>query len=215
MNVFKSMKKNPEEHPKQEHHSKNVTGHEAHSEPGPAQGEESAKSVTLTKKEYDALIATVQELEGLKDKMLRTAADFENSKKRVMRERDEYVRFAQEALIRDLIPLLDNFERALSHGGDIQDPKLKGVITGIQMVFKQMSELLKNQGLARLETLGKKFDPHWHESVGFVHEPGEEDQIVQEVEAGYTLHGKLLRAAKVRVRGHAKPTSEEKQEEIT
>lgn len=213
--MFKSMKKNPEEHPKQDHPPKKDTSHEMHPEQGSAPGEESTKNVTLTKKEYDALVAKVQELEGLKDKMLRAAADFENSKKRLVRERDEYVRFAQEALIRDLIPLLDNFERALSHGGDIQDPRLKGVITGIQMVFKQMSELLKNQGLARLETVGKKFDPHWHESVGFVHEPGEEDQILQEVEAGYTLHGKLLRAAKVRVRGHAKTEFEEKQEEIT
>lgn len=156
--------------------------------------------VTLSSEEYTELQRKVTEFEGLREKMLRTAADFENAKKRLLRERDEFARFSQEKILRHLLPVMDNFERALLHSEDVQDEAAKKVITGIQMVFKQFGEILKNEGLTRLETKGKIFDPHQHEAIGYVHEEGKEDEIIEEIEPGYLLHGKLLRAAKVRVR---------------
>jgi len=156
--------------------------------------------VTLPRHELEALQQQIAELEGLREKMMRTAADFENAKKRLVRERDDYVAFAQERLIRELLPILDNFERALSHAPDVEDPKAKNVITGVQMVFKHMTEIFKAEGLERLETTGKIFDPNLHEAVAHVEEEGLDHEIIEELEAGYRLRGRLVRAAKVRIR---------------
>ena len=178
--------------------------------------------VTLPRKDYEDLCSRLKELEDLRERLLRSAADFENAKKRLTRERDEYVKFSQENLIRELLPALDNFERALAHAQTSKDEKadLKGLLAGVQMVSKQLGEILKTQGLKRLKTVGEIFDPNRHEAVGFVHEPGKENEIVQEIEPGYFLHDRLLRAPKVRVRApHSKnssvpnPAAHEKQEE--
>ena len=116
---------------------------------------ENGEEVRLSRKEFDTLQARLNELEGLREKFLRAAADFDNAKKRLLRERDEFVKFSQENLIRHLLPVMDNFERALSHAPEGKDAQQKALISGIQMVYKQLSELLKNQGLVRLETIGK------------------------------------------------------------
>lgn len=176
--------------------------HDPEEQPIPSEQEE---TVSLPRKEYEQLLARLAELEGTKERFLRAAADFENAKKRLTRERDEFVKFSQESVMKDLLPVLDNFERALSHAGVVKDPAAKKVIEGIEMVFKQLSEILKTHGLARLKTVGEKFDPHLHEAVAYVHEPGEEDRITDEIQAGYQLHGRLLRAAKVRVRAPETP----------
>lgn len=167
--------------------------------------------------EIENLKARLAELEGMRERFLLAAADFENAKKRLTRERDDFVRFSQEKLIRELLPVLDNFERALSHGvGTSQDASAKAVVTGIQMVFKQLEEILKSQGLKRVKTVGEIFDPHQHEAVAYVSSPGKENEITDEVEAGYFLHDRLLRAAKVRVRGSAHASeSGEKQDDLT
>ncbi len=172
--------------------------------------------VTLSKKEYDDLLGRLKELETMKEQLLRSAADFENAKKRLLRERDEHFKFAQENLIRSLLPVLDNFSRALAHAED--GSNLKEVVTGIERVYKQLQDILQAQGLKPVDAVGKKFDPHFHEAVGYVQEAGEEDQVVDQIESGYELQGKLLRAAKVRVRMNpcsASPADDEKQEDLT
>ena len=174
-----------------------------------------AASVTL--EELEQLRAKLAELEGMKERFLRSAADFDNAKRRLAKERDEYVKFGQESLLRDLLPVLDNFERALLHGNNAEGPA-KAVLTGVQMVFKQMTEILKSQGLKRIQAVGEIFDPHKHEAVGYDSSEGKENEIVTEVEPGYFLHDRLLRAAKVRVRNSStasKNGEEEKQDEIT
>src|SRR5687767_3437884 len=126
-----------------------------------------ADEITLSKKEYDELLGQISEAQALKNRLLSSAADFENAKKRLTRERDDFVKFSQENLIRSLLPVLDNFERALAHAGE--DAKnMKGVITGIQMVYKQLMEILKAQGLKRIQSVGEKFDPHKHEAIAHV-----------------------------------------------
>ena len=199
--------------------------HKPNSSPAGETSPSDPSEVTLPRKEYQELCNRSKELEDLRERLLRSAADFENAKKRLTRERDEFVKFSQENLIREILPALDNFERALAHAesSDSDGKKnLKGLAAGIRMVLKQLGEILKNQGLKRLKTVGEIFDPHQHEAVGFVQEPGKENEIVEEIEAGYTLHDRLLRAAKVRVRAShpvdppkSGPTAEEKQEEIT
>ena len=177
----------------------------------------STPSVTLSQADYDALLARLKELEGMKEQLQLAAADFDNAKKRLAREREDFMKFGQESLIRDLLPVIDNFERALAHAGKDHHGHVKNLVTGIQMVLKQLQEILKSRGLRRLETVGKMFDPHLHEAVAHVEERGKEDEIVEEVEPGYRLHDRLLRAAKVKVRVSSSKAhkEEEKQEEIT
>lgn len=183
--------------------------------PEPRDKDTAAASVTLG--ELEQLRAKLAELEGMRDRFLRSAADFENAKKRLAREKEEFVKFSQESLLRDLLPVLDNFERALAHLPANADGQSKAVLTGVQMVFKQMLEILKGQGLKRMQTVGELFDPHKHEAVAYLPGKGREHEIVEEVEPGYFLHDRLLRAAKVRVRSSSASGSaeEEKQDDLT
>lgn len=162
---------------------------------------ENNESVSLSKEEQQELLNKVKELEAMKENLLRSAAEYENAKKRLAKDREEFIRFNQESLLRELLPVLDNFERALSHSKDIKDEGAKGVISGIEMVQKQFQEILKQQGLKKQETVGQQFDPNLHEAIAYLKEEGKEDEIVNEVQAGYLLHDRLLRAAKVQVRG--------------
>lgn len=173
----------------------------------------------ISAEELEQLRAKVAELEGMRERLLVSAADFENAKKRLAREREEFAKFSQESLLRDMLPVMDNFERALSHAskGTLEGPA-KSVVMGIEMVFKQMTEILKAQGLKRQVTVGQQFDPHLHEAIGYDQSEGKDNEITTEIEPGYMLHDRLLRAAKVRVRHIAAAsgqTGEEKTEELT
>lgn len=167
--------------------------------PEKPKADESAPPKALSLKEHEELLARLRELEAMREKWLRSAADFDNAKKRLAREKEEYLKFSQENLIRSLLPVLDNFERALAHGPS-EKSGASGVLAGIEMVYKQLNEILKAQGLKRIKTVGEIFDPHAHEAVAFVQDEGRDHEIVEEVEAGYYLHDRLLRAPKVRVR---------------
>ncbi len=181
----------------------------------------SSEEIRLSKKEHEDLLGKISELEGIREQLLRSAADYENAKKRLQREKEDFVKFSQEGLIKNLLPIMDNFERALAHAGEDKEHNLDAVVKGIHLVLKQLLDLLKSQGLEKVETVGHPFDPHRHEAVAYVQEAGKEDEIVDEIEPGYTLHGRLLRAAKVRVRVSPAGTvrgfgaSDEKPEEIT
>ncbi|MCB9799594.1 MAG: nucleotide exchange factor GrpE [Candidatus Omnitrophica bacterium] len=175
----------------------------------PVQNAESVQSVTLTGKEFEELQKSVSEAEALRDKLLRTVADYENAKKRLARERDDYVRIKQENLIMGLLPVIDNLERAVAHA----DSDSKGIVTGVQMVLKQFMESLKSHGVEKLETVGKDFDPHLHEAIAYVKEEGRDHEIIDEIEAGYKLGDRLLRAAKVRVRIHDQAEKSDNAEE--
>ncbi len=182
--------------------------------------------IEVPAQEYEELKKKVQELEGLRQKFLLAAADFENAKKRNMREKEDFIKFSQERILREILPVLDNFDRAVGHAtmasanaSAYEDLRknLTTVISGVERVQKQLTDILKMHGLKRIETAGQVFNPHFHEVVAHVSEEGKEDQIVDELEPGYMLHDRLLRPAKVRVRVSPKQTSgsEEKQEEIT
>lgn len=177
--------------------------------------ENNQEEVRLPKAEYDSLLKKIQELETLKEQMLRSAADYENAKKRVGKEREEYFKFALEGFFYELLPVLDNFERALSHQND--DLALKSIWSGIELIRKQLAETLKVQGLVRIETLKKPFDPHFHEAIEEIVDASKPEHVVaEEVVAGYLLNGKLLRPAKVKIFVKQKSAQEdEKIEEIT
>ena len=157
------------------------------------------------------LLERVKELEGLREKFLRSAADYDNAKKRLAKEREEFVRFSQEKLLKDLLPILDNFECVLAHVNELE----KGVAAGVELTWKHLLEILGAYGLKRFSSEGEPFNPHLHEAVDQVAEDGPEGIVVKEIAPGYKLHDRVLRPAKVKIRA-AKPTAgEEKEEELT
>ena len=161
--------------------------------------------------EHAKLLERVKELEGLREKFLRSAADYDNAKKRLAKEREEFIRYGQEKILRDLLPILDNFERVLAHVNELE----KGVAAGIHLTRKHFLEILGSHGLKQFSSEGEPFNPHFHEAVDQVVEDGPEGIVVKEIAPGYKLHDRVLRPAKVKIRV-AKPTAgEEKEEELT
>lgn len=132
------------------------------------------------------------------DRFLRAFAELDNYKKRVAKERVDLVKYANETIIKDMLPILDSLDRALEHAGNAEG--FNAFIEGIQLVRDQFYGCLKNHGVERIEAKGKDFDPNFHEAVLQIEsEECEENKIVEEFEKGYTLNGRLLRPAKVSV----------------
>jgi len=125
-------------------------------------------------------------------------ADLENQKKRAARERSETIRFANESILRDLLPIIDNLERAVEHarGGGNGQP----LVEGVGLVLKSFLDVLERHGVRRIETKGARFDPAHHEAMAHVESPEHEPNAVMgEHQAGYRLNDRLLRPALVTV----------------
>ncbi|MCX6355512.1 MAG: nucleotide exchange factor GrpE [Candidatus Aureabacteria bacterium] len=132
------------------------------------------------------------------DRLLRTAADLENYKKRVERERSDLLKFANEELMAELTTVLDNFERALSAAAST--PATGNIIEGVKLIQKQLLTVLKKYGLQPISALGQPFNPEFHEAVAEVEtDQYPEGTIIAEQLRGYTLNGRLLRPSVVTV----------------
>lgn len=158
----------------------------------------------------EQLAAKSAELDQTKDRLLREHADLENFKRRMQREKGESLRYASEQLLRELLPVIDNLERAIdaatkgaADGGAAQASRVDGLVTGVKMVLSQFAETLGRFGVTRVPAAGQAFDPAHHEAVAHVdtdqHPAG---AVVDEHASGYRLHDRLLRPAQVTV---AKP----------
>jgi molecular chaperone GrpE len=132
------------------------------------------------------------------DRLLRERAELENFKKRMQRERMEAQRFAVEQLVRDLLPVIDNLERAVEHAES--DGNGQPLVEGVRLVLKSALGTLERYGVTRVEASGKRFDPAFHEAVAQVPAPDRErNEVVQQFQPGYLLHDRLLRPAQVAV----------------
>lgn len=144
-----------------------------------------------------------QERDQLKDSYLRARADLENFRKRTAREKVEWGERSEMDVLRKMLPVMDNFERAVLSSKDSRD--FDALATGLDMILRQMKDSLTEAGAQRIESLGQPFDPHQHEAMAVVDSSEvTEETVVTEIEAGYTYKGKLLRPARVQV---AKPTN--------
>ncbi len=143
---------------------------------------------------YQKLLAEKQELY---ERLLRKQAEFENFRKRTQREREDFLTHAAADLIRALLPVLDGFDRALGH----RDPSVpEQFYQGMELIHRELFEVLSRAGLTPVETAGKLFDPYFHQAVETVEVPGARDQeIVEELQRGYKLKHRLLRPATVKV----------------
>jgi len=132
------------------------------------------------------------------DRLLRAAADLENFKKRAAKDKEEWTKFATEDLIKAILPVIDNIERAVNHAEKVADTGV--MIEGVRLTLKQILQTLNRFGLAPFESVGKPFDPAIHEAMLVVesnqHEP---NSVVEEFQKGYLLNDRLLRPATVSV----------------
>jgi len=131
----------------------------------------------------------------LKDRLLRGRADFDNFRRRAERDRSEYVQFAAMGMVRDLLPILDDFRRAMK-----VETADKEYAKGIQLIDQRLFETLKKAGLEPIEAVGKPFDPNLHQAVDRAQTEDLPDQtVLEEYQSGYNFKGKLLRPAMVKV----------------
>jgi molecular chaperone GrpE len=143
----------------------------------------------------DPLLELRRERDVLQDRLLRTAADFDNYRKRVDRERRDLAEQTAGEAIKDLLPIIDNLERALQAAAE-DDPLRKGV----ELIHKQMLEMLRKRGVTPIEALGADFDPNVHEAV--THEESDqhrEGEVMEDLQRGYKVGERLLRPAMVKV----------------
>ncbi|MGE4232236.1 MAG: nucleotide exchange factor GrpE [Bacteriovoracia bacterium] len=145
----------------------------------------------------DSLAELHKQLEESKNKYLYLYADFENFKKRAIKERSEFLKFGHEGLIRELLQVVDNLTRALD--SQSQDQKTnEALMSGLQMVKQQFLEVLAKFGVSPIQTVGEKFDPTVHEAVEQEATSDEKSgSVLREHQKGYLLHGRLLRPARV------------------
>jgi molecular chaperone GrpE len=136
-----------------------------------------------------------KELAAQKDNVLRLTADFDNFIKRTQRDSGQQAAVEKEAFIRDLLPILDNLERALASDQSISSEPLH---EGVTITLQQVGQLLHRHGIEAVEDMGRTFDPHRHEAVSVRHDPYQPDQIILEVtQRGYCHNDKVFRPAKV------------------
>ena len=128
--------------------------------------------------------------------MLRLRADFDNFRRRSAKEREELAAVVTQGILTDMLPLLDNFERALlAEGSDLDSFR-----AGVSMIYKQMQEALAKNGLEVIDTKDKKFDPNFHQAVMRVQDPEKEDDTIeQELQKGYMVKGRVIRPSMVQV----------------
>ncbi len=132
------------------------------------------------------------------DRLLRTAADFENFKKRAARERSEAAQSANIALLQKLLPVLDHFEMAQTAAQSAENDKLASLQAGIAMIQQQLKGILAETGLEEIDAAGKPFDPMLHEAVSQMESKDvPEGQVLQQIRKGYKLRDRLLRPAAV------------------
>ena len=137
-----------------------------------------------------------EERDQYKELYLRTLADFDNYRKRVQSDWQKAVEFAAERLVYELLPVLDNFQRALEAAEQTQN--LSSFVQGVRMIYTQMLQTLQREGLHPIDPQNEPFNPRYHEAVDTVEsEEAEPNRVVQVLERGYLFKGKLLRPAKV------------------
>ena len=159
------------------------------------------EEITLPKKEYEALKAKADERDACYEKLLLAHAEFDNAKKRLEKDKMDFLRYANDGLIMEFLPIVDNLEMAEKYIKEAKD--FKAVQGGVDMIQSQIQIFLKDIGIERIKTVGEKFDPHLHEAME-VEESNDKDEglIVAELKPGYRLNGRMLRPASVKIVKH-------------
>lgn len=159
---------------------------------------ETQKEPTPEKSELEILKEDFEEknkaIEELKNKYLRALADLDNFKKRAAIDRENFIRFANESIISEILPVLDGFDRAMQI---FEKSSAEETVKGIALIKRQLLDILKKSGVREVESVGKIFDPNFHEAIMKKESEKPENTIIEEAQKGYILNGKLIRPAMV------------------
>ncbi|MDE3201036.1 MAG: nucleotide exchange factor GrpE [Acidobacteriota bacterium] len=175
---------------------------------GVAQGAEEKPADPVSREEFDALAAELEktktERDQLLDRLARMQAEFDNARKRAEREKVEFRDIATGNVVEQFLPVLDNFELALKSTGTAEQLR-----SGVELIVKQMEEVLKNMQVNPVPAVGNEFDPRHHEALGTVEREDLPDQhVAEEIRKGYKIRERLLRPALVRVASNPKQVNE-------
>lgn len=166
-----------------------------------------AGEMVIPVEEYQRLTDEAAAKQEYFDKLLRLHADFENFKKRNLKEKEQFVKFATEGLIYELINILDNFERAFESANKMND--FKSLHQGVEMILKQIHQVLDKNEVKKIECVGRAFNPVQQEAIAHVEtDKYAENIVVEEVQKGYLIQERLLRPAVVKVA--KKPSKKDK-----
>lgn len=162
-----------------------------------AEEESSGEEEEAAEEEKKPAAEVSQEEEALSQKYMRLAADFQNFKRRTEKEKTDIYQYANEKIALDIIEVMDNFDRALAHLEDVQD---KGFAEGVEKIYKQLSGVLDKNNIIEIKAEGEVFDPNFHNAVMTEENPDyEEGTVIQAMQKGYTLNGKVIRPSMVKV----------------
>jgi molecular chaperone GrpE len=155
---------------------------------------EEAKETT----EAQPTVEAKKEEVDFKAKYFYIAAEMDNYRKRMEREKENLLKFGNERVLSDLLQVVDNFDRTIDMLKPDQDPKMKNIVIGLDMVKKQFIDALSKHGLTPVDSVGKEFDPNFHEAMAQEYAEGAKpNHIIKEFQKGYTLNGRLIRPSKV------------------
>lgn len=147
---------------------------------------------------HEKIAALEAQLDEKENRYLRLQADFDNSRRRARMDYDAAQKYRAQSLVTDILPVLDNFERALNI--ETENEETKSVLQGMDMIYRSLLEALKKEGAEPIEAQGKEFDPHFHQAVMQVAEEGYESNIiVEEFQKGYMLKDRVIRPSMVKV----------------
>ena len=190
--------KNTDQHSSQHHHHDGDCCHHKQDAVEPASASHESIPSSPVPAPQDPVEALQAEVSKYRDQSLRTAADLENYRKRMIREKEEAIRYANMALLEKLIPILDNFELGLEVAKTAPDVSAASIMQGLSMVQRQLFDFVKEHGITAVEAIGQQFDPKLHEAIGHEsHEQVPEGNVISQVRRGYKLADRLIRPAAV------------------
>jgi molecular chaperone GrpE len=167
-------------------------------EPVNEAGAAEAQAEEMVGQEQGEIARLTAEAEEHQQRFVRAQADFDNFRRRTQKEKEELAKYASMKLITELVPVIDNFERAMATVPE--GTESESFSKGIQMIFRQLESVLNNEGLTAMETVGQPFNPEFHQAIMQVEsDEYEEGTVVEEVQKGYMLKDKVLRPAMVKV----------------
>lgn len=162
---------------------------------GPSSTDKEKRETTILEKVHAEVEAKANDAAEGHDKWLRLGAEFENYKKRVQKEKSDLIKFGNENLLKAVLPILDNLERAIDHGKKMNENG--PLLSGVEIILRQFLTILERFGVKPVAAMGESFDPEKHEAVFQAEIDEEPDRVISELEKGYLFHERLLRPAKV------------------
>ena len=171
-----------------------------------AEKETKPKKITLK----DQVEALANQVEELRDQKLRIAAEFDNFRRRSLEEKSSWIKNATERLIIELCDVKDNFERAVQV--DNSEENGDSYRKGIELIYQQLENILKKEGVKKIEALESDFDPRFHDALAHIPSELEENKVAAVIQNGYTMNDKVIRAARVAVSNGVKPQPAENKE---